>query len=112
MNFINFHHLQLRKRIYKNLEPFPHPEKAKRIVDHLIYACVFIGPVMNIPQLYEIWSSKDAEGVSLATWLSFLLFSAVWFVYGFLHKEKPVIIMNSILVVLQSIIVSGIIIYS
>lgn len=105
------HHYHIRKRIHIKHEPFPHPDKVKRIFDHLIYIVVILGPIMNLPQLFKIWLSKDATGVSITSWLSFSIFSMVWFVYGILHKEKPIIFMNLTLIVIQALIAVGTFLY-
>ena len=105
------HHQHIRKRIYKNHEEFPHPDKVKRFFDRLIYFAVFAMPIMNIPQLLEIWLNKSAKGVSLVSWIGFAFLSSIWFVYGLLHKEKPIIFMNGSLIFLQLAIVIGIVLY-
>jgi len=85
--------------------------KIKGTVDHLIYGVVIIGPVMNLPQLLQIWIKKNAAGVSTISWASFALFSFIWLLYGIYHKEKPLIIMNSALIVIQGSIVISALLY-
>jgi len=36
-------------------EPYPHPNKWKRLMDKLIYFAGVLGPIMTIPQLSKIW---------------------------------------------------------
>lgn len=105
------HHLLIRKRIHKNFEEFPHTNKTKRIFDHLIYLAVFVWPIMNIPQLYTVWIEKETAGVNVISWFSFAVVSCLWFVYGILHKEKPIILMNFILILFQLAVAIGVLIY-
>ena len=105
-------HFHLRKRIFQNLEKFPHPNKVKRIYDKLIYIIIFLGPLLNLPQLLKIIISKDASGLSLISWLCFSFFSLIWFFYGILHKDKPIIYTNLGLFFVQILIVFGIFLYS
>ncbi|MEX2054477.1 MAG: SemiSWEET family transporter [Candidatus Colwellbacteria bacterium] len=105
------HHHHTRKRIYKNLEEYPHPDRFKRIFDKFIYLIVFITPITNIPQLLTIWTKHDASGVSALSWSSFAVISIIWTIYGVLHKDKPIIIMSALLVVVQGLIAIGAIIY-
>jgi len=105
------HHYHIRKRIHLKHEPFPSPEKIKRVFDKLIYIFVVLSPIMNLPQLLKIWLQKDASGVSLISWTSFSFFSLVWFFYGLLHKEKPIIFMNFALMIIQAFIAVGIVLY-
>jgi len=104
------HHLDIRKRIYKRKERFPHPTKFGRIIDKLVYLSAIILPLINIPQLYQIWSAKDVAGVSLVSWTGFSIFSMIWITYGILHKEKPIIFLNGGLFIVQLLIVISIII--
>ncbi len=101
------YHQHRRKRIHKKYEPFPHPKRIKRVYDHIIYGAVILGPILNIPQVFKIWIEKDASGVSLITWSGFSVISVMWFIYGYLHKEKPVMIMNFVLIFMQISIAIG-----
>ena len=105
------HHCHLRKRIHVKHEVFPNPDKTKRLFDKFIYVIVILGPIMNLPQLLEIWLQKNASGVSFVSWISFSFFSLVWFLYGVIHKEKPIIFMNLALMIIQALIAVGVILY-
>lgn len=105
------HHYQIRKRIHEKHEPYPHPDRLKRFIDKIIYLVAVLGPAMIIPQLIKIWLYQDAGGVSLLTWAGFAFFSIIWLIYGFLHKEKPIIFMNTLLLIFQIMVASGVLIY-
>ncbi len=105
------HHYHIRKRIHQKHEPFPSKNKLKRNFDKLIYIAVIFGPIMTIPQLLKIWTSKNAAGVSFIAWASFSVISILWLTYGILHKEKPIIFMNLALIILQALIAISALIY-
>ncbi len=105
------HHYHKRKRIHEKHEQYPNPDKYKRSMDKLIYIIAILFPIMLIPQVLKIWIMKTAEGLSLITWISYVVFTIFWIIYGFLHKEKPIIITNLLFLVLHSLIMIGIIIY-
>jgi len=105
------HHLHKRKRISQKLEPYPHPEKHFQIVDKLIYAAAIIGPLLTIPQAYNVWILKNAGGVSIITWLFMSFASATWLWYGIVHKDKPIIFSSIIWLVMQTLIWTGTVIY-
>jgi uncharacterized protein with PQ loop repeat len=104
-------HIHLRKRLFKKLEEYPHPDQTIRKIDELAYVFGIAGPLFSIPQLYAIWSTHDAKGVSLISWSAFTVGSLFWLFYGLTHKEKPIIISQSLWFILQLIIVIGIILY-
>ena len=106
-----FYHLHRRKRISKKLEPYPHPIKWKRWLDKLIYFVAIAGPLAILPQIFKIWQSKTAAGVSSFYWIFFLFTSLVWLIYGFVHKEKPIIFANLLYLILGFIVLVGIWMY-
>ena len=105
------HHLHVRKRVHNNLEQYPHPDKFKNTLDKLIYIVGFLGPILTIPQAYSIYSLKDASGVSLISWVWYLIAAIIWLVYAIVHKEKPLIFTNILWILTDIIIVVGILIY-
>ena len=110
-DFHGLHHLHKRKRIHVKHEKYPHPDSMKRLMDKMIYAAGFLGPIFSIPQITNIWVHKQAAGVSVITWFSFLFTSLFWLVYGIIHKERAIIFTYCIWIVINSIIIVGAIIY-
>lgn len=105
------HHFHKRKRIHQKLEPYPHPNKWKRLMDRLIYVIVFVGPILTIPQVTKIWIEKNASGVSIISWSAYLITAIFWLIYAIMHKEKPLILSSSIWIALEALIVIGIFIH-
>ncbi len=105
------HHLSVRKRIHQKHEPFPHPDKWKRFIDKLIYPIGILGPIMGIPQLIHIYGDKNVEGLTLSTWLLWSIINSFWLLYGFVHKEKPIIITNIMWLMMNVSVVIGILLY-
>jgi MtN3 and saliva related transmembrane protein len=106
------HHLHLRKRLHERLEPFPHPDALKRGLDKVMFFIAIAGPLATLPQVYQVFMTKDAKGLSLITWLVWTALSCLWALYGYLHKEVPILVSNIIYIVLQSAVVIAIIMYS
>lgn len=105
------HHYHVRKRVHENLEKFPSDEPRKRFLDKIIYFVGISGPVMTIPQVWEIWSKQDASGVSLISWGWYLLTAFIWLGYAIEHKEKPLIVTYLLWIVIEIFLVLGIILY-
>jgi uncharacterized protein with PQ loop repeat len=105
------HHLQKRKRVHKELEPYPHPNAKVRFLDGLAYAVSILGPFATVPQVLQIWVEKNASGVSLISWSSYLLFGIILIIYSVVHKVKPLIIMYSLNIILNTLVVLGILRY-
>jgi MtN3 and saliva related transmembrane protein len=99
------YHQHLRKRIH--LHQYPHPRKSIRMYDLFMYGVVIVAPITNVPQLLKVWVDHDATGVSLVSWILFSFISVTWFVYGIIHKDKHILVMNAALMILQAFIAIG-----
>ena len=93
------HHRHIRERIYKNLEPFPHPDTFKRVLDSLVYVAGIVGPLFALPQIYTIYIYKNAAGVSALSWGVFALFNIIWILYGIVHKERVIAVFLMIFII-------------
>ena len=105
------HQLHKRKRIHQKLEKYPHPNPWVKFLDNLLLVIAVIGPFSNLPQIIKIFAFKSSQGVSTLTFSLFLFFNIIWFTYGVVHKEKPLIIAFALWFVTNSIIVIGTLIY-
>jgi len=77
--------------------------------DDVITAAAIIYPLTAVPQVIEVFSGNTA-GVSLVSWISFTLFSGLFLVYGILNKLRPIIITDSLWLVINGLVVVGIIV--
>jgi len=104
-----WHHFNIRQRIHRDFEPFPHPKKLIRFIDKAIFFVGIAGPIMTLPQLNKIWIERNATGVSLVSWTAYALISLCWLTYGIVHDVKPIIVTYAAWFLIESTIVIGII---
>ncbi len=83
-----------------------------RLIDKIIYPIAFISPIMAIPQIYNIWVLKEFEGVSLITWTAYFIVSCFWLYYGYVHKNKPILLTYICFIFLEGSIVLGLLLFS
>lgn len=105
------HHHHVRKRIHQNHEQYPHPDRFKSFMDKAVYVVALLGPIMTLPQVFKIWMSGTAAGVSVLSWITYLFSAVFWLVYGILHNEKPIIVTNSLYILLDIMIIVGVFVY-
>lgn len=67
-------------------------------------------PLSALPQAIQIFNG-NADGVSIISWLSFLLCASLFFVYGLKNKVFPMIISNFLWIAMDSLVVVGILVY-
>jgi MtN3 and saliva related transmembrane protein len=106
------HHQNLRKRIHSKKERYPHPNKRIAYFDRLMIALGALNAVATLPQVLEIWIGQDASGVSLISWSYYCFYATMFLIYGFIHKELPIIVAYSLALALYILIVIGTLIYS
>ena len=106
-----FHHLHRRKRVHSKLEAYPHENKWVRFLDRLLIVVAVIGPLIALPQILQIFVFKNAMGVSSLSWGLYALFNIPWFIYGVVHKYKPIIIAYSLSFIANSTVLVGSLIY-
>lgn len=79
--------------------------------DKLVVFMGILNLVATLPQVITIWAGKDAAGVSSISWGYYSIFSVTFFIYGLIHKEKPIIITYSGSALLYMLIFVGSLIY-
>ena len=64
----------------------------------------FLSAVTFIPQVIKAWQSKSVGDLSLLMLLIVFMSVIVWLVYGFYLKLLPVVIANSIILILSLVL--------
>ena len=88
MNYLGLRHK------YETRAKLKQPSKSTYIVflDKLTFIVGVIGPFTVLPQIYSIFATKSAAGVSLITWVLIFIVTFPWILYGIAHKEKNIIV--------------------
>ena len=75
------------------------------------YGVAVVQPLMVIPQVYQIFKNQSAADVSLITWSLLLVFNTFNMIYGWAFNIKPLVINNTIWMVVDLLVVVGILVY-
>ena len=110
MNGHGYHHIHRRKR-GTMLEAYPHKNKWIRYLDKFLIFVAIMGPLMTLPQILKIYIEQNSVGVSAWSWGLYSFFNIPWIVYGFVHKEKPIILGYSLWFVTNLVVVVGVLMY-
>lgn len=76
-----------------------------------MYVVAIGGPLSVLPQIIQTFETRDVSGLSLSTWILWEVLTIVWLLYGFLHKEAPIIVSQSIYLIFNGIIIAAILFY-
>ena len=82
-----------------------------KTLDRLTYITGILLPILTIPQAYSVLIQQQTAGVSLVTWSFYLLSSALFAIFGVIHKQKLLIVTYIPFVIVESAIVLGLLIY-
>ena len=108
---IGTHHRHVRKRIYKHLQQYPHPDRLVRLLDHVVYVAGFVGPVMTLPQIYTVFVLGQTSGVAVATWATYAILDIPWIVYGLVHREQVIVFTYTLWGIANSLVVVGVLLH-
>ncbi len=93
-----------------------HQKEAKSnyliFLDKLTFIVGVIGPFTVLPQIYTIFNTHSAKGVSLITWLLIFIVTFPWILYGLAHKDKSIIVSFTLWEVVNLSVVIGVLRYS
>ena len=67
--------------------------------------------MMVLPQAIQIFGHQSAKDVSMLTWAMLLLFNMSNLIYALVFDIKPLIINNTIWIIVDALIVIGILVY-
>ncbi len=98
MRYFNFHlHLDGKREL--------------TVIDKAMTLAAVVSPIMTLPQVWLIFSTKSATGVSIYTWASYLLFNIVFLTYAIAHGIKPLIVNSVLWIIMDILVVVGILVY-
>jgi len=77
----------------------------------VVYTVGILGPLFTLPQIAKIYLYQDAAGVSLISWAAFTVFDIPWIVYGYVHRERPIVITYILWLIVNAIVCVGVLLY-
>lgn len=76
-----------------------------------MWTVAVLAPFSTLPQIIDIYTTHRVSGLSLATWLLFVISPMIWFSYGALHKDKFIMVNNFLWMMLSGTVFVGILVY-
>jgi uncharacterized protein with PQ loop repeat len=89
-----------------------HISKKKRLdlFDKVAVLASFMYPLIGLPQALEAVGGNTA-GISLPSWIGFMIFSLFFFAYGLIHDIKPMIITNFLWVIVDGAVIFAVLVH-
>jgi uncharacterized protein with PQ loop repeat len=83
----------------------------KKLTEKVALVAGVLQPLMTVPQVWRVYTTKSVESLSIITWLGYCILGLAFLVYGLAHHLKPVWITQILWFSLQLSVVVGILIY-
>lgn len=98
---------------YERKQGLKQQRKSSYIVflDKLTFVVGVIGPFTVLPQIYSIFTTKSAAGVSPITWALIFVVTFPWILYGLAHKERSIIVSFILWEIMNLTVVIGVLLY-
>jgi MtN3 and saliva related transmembrane protein len=74
------------------------------LVDSVGYLAATLTTAAFVPQVAQVWKSKSTKDLALPTLLSFIAGVSMWLIYGLLVQSTPVVIANTVTLILNLVI--------
>lgn len=99
-----FHRHQLHKHL-KN-------KNKMTAIDKLMYFASFAYPFTAVPQIIQVYSSKDVTSLSLVSFALYVIFGSIFLAYAISKKLKPLVIEGALWLVIYIAMLLGIVLFS
>lgn len=93
--------------LYKHLTKGTRPT----VINKMMTCAAVIHPLMAMPQVIQIYTTQNVEGVSVWTWLGFMMLGFVFLCYGIVHRLKPFIITQILWFFVDFLVVLGVLLF-
>ena len=94
----------------KTKKPLSTPHRLTTL-DTIVMVVSVLYPLSALPQVVTVFSGYT-EGVSILSWIVFMLCAGLFLLYGVKRRVMPMIISNSIWLVMDGLVIAGIFIHS
>ncbi|HXH26585.1 MAG TPA: hypothetical protein VNG90_01690 [Candidatus Acidoferrum sp.] len=81
-------------------------KRSRKTVDSMAYIIGVGGNIAVIPQIIKAWQS-NAPGLAILTWLLFVGVGLIWLVYALQHRQKPLIVAQTVGITCNLAVVLG-----
>jgi uncharacterized protein with PQ loop repeat len=86
-------------------------QKEKRMINRLCAVFAVLMPLTTMPQIIQIYTTKNVSGLSLSTWILYTIGCIPFLLFGLMYRHKQLVVLNALWMVMQVVIIVGILLY-
>lgn len=87
-------------------------KRTKTAIDRICYAASVFMPATAIPQIHQLYTTRDADSLSLLMWVLYLVGIIPFLLFGVIHNEKQLIVLNVLWMIITILMIFGIVLFS
>lgn len=87
-------------------------QKHKVMLSYIMFSVAILAPLSNYPQINKLFTLQITEGLSVETWIMYLLFAVIQLMYAVSNSIKPLIVSNVLWIIIELIMIYGILLFS
>ncbi len=87
------------------------PPASASVLEKVLRGLSVATMLMTVPQVLTVWIGRNAAGVSLLSWASYLVAACLWFLYGLQKRDKTIYLACIGWIVLDAAIVAGVLVH-
>jgi uncharacterized protein with PQ loop repeat len=80
-------------------------------MDKIVYLAGIVSLLIMLPQLKLVYMEKNASGLEPITWIVLTIMDIPWIIYGVVHKERPLVFIYTMWLIINGLIFIGAVIY-
>jgi uncharacterized protein with PQ loop repeat len=96
-----------KHRLHRSLEK----QKKLTYIDTLMYIASFAYPFTALPQIIQVYTSKNVTSLSIVSFTLYVLFGSIFEIYAISKKLKPLIIEGALWLIIYLAMLLGIILF-
>ena len=77
-----------------------------KTIDWIGYVAAVLTTISFVPQVWQIWGTKITKGISLRMYVLFTTGVGLWLVYDIMITAWPMILANTITVILAALVLT------
>lgn len=80
-------------------------------LDRITFLAGVVGPFTVLPQIYKIFVTHTAAGVSLTSWVLIFIVTLPWIFYGIAHRDRSIIVSFILWELVNIVVIVGVVMY-
>jgi len=84
--------------------------KELKELNKAVMAVAIVEPLTTLPQIINVFTKSNVAAISVLTWALYALFEVICVIYGLTIKNRPIVITNTLWILMDLAVVVGVLV--